>query len=209
MRTIILGMAALSLTSGGALAAEQTVLGAKMIVRDPLPGVNPHKRKVLVAAKEKLTDNTVVGDPLADGATLEVIVNGGTSTSQVFALPAGPPPTSTGPGWITKTLPGVYAAFKYSDKNGEATPVTKLYFKWKADSGLTIKAKLKAQGNNPPIDVVPGNPTSDLGIRLTLGTGDTYCGLFGGTAGGIIVDDGPKTVKAAKPTAEGCPVAAP
>lgn len=209
MRVFVSGLVSVMLLVGSALAADQTVLGRKMRVADPLPGVNPSKRTVLVLAKERLTDNTVVGDPIADGATLEVIVNGATSTSQTIAIPSGAPPISTGPGWVGKSIPGTYAILKYVDKNGEASPVVYLLLKWKTGSSFSLKLKLEAQGNNPPIDVVPGNPTSDLGIRLTLGTGDTYCVLFGGVAGGIVADGGDVVVKAAKPTGEGCPVAAP
>jgi hypothetical protein len=208
MRVVVSGLVSV-LVLGSALAADQTVLGYKMRVSDPLPGVNPSKRTVLAMAKERPTDETIVGDPVADGATLEVIVNGATSTSQSIALPGGAPPISTGPGWVSKVVPGTYAIYKYVDKNGEASPVVYLLLKWKVGYYFQLKVKLDAQGNNPPIDVVPGNPTSDLGIRLTLGTGDTYCVLFGGTAGGTVVDGGPQVVKAAKPTAEGCPVAAP
>ena len=208
MRAVVSGLAS-ALLLGSALAADQTVLGYKMRVSDPLPGVNPSKRTVLAMAKERPTDETIVGDPVADGATLELIVNGTTSTSQSIALPAGAPPISTGPGWVSKVVPGTYAIFKYVDKNGEASPVVYLLLKWKVGSTFGLKVKLDAQGNNPPINVVPGNPTSDLGIRLTLGTGDTYCVLFGGAAGGVIADGGDVYVKAAKPTAEGCPVAAP
>jgi hypothetical protein len=208
MRAVVSGLAS-ALLLGSALAADQTVLGSRMRVSDPLPGVNPSQRTVLVIAKERPTDETIVGDPVADGATLELIVNGTTSTSQSIALPAGAPPISTGPGWVSKVIPGTYAIFKYVDKNGEASPVVYLLLKWKVGSAFGLKVKLDAQGNNPPIDVVPGNPTSDLGIRLTLGTGDTYCVLFGGAAGGTVVDGGPQVVKAAKPTGEGCPVAAP
>lgn len=209
MRTIIASLLVALCVASSALAAEQTVLGSRMKVSDPNPGVNPKKRKVQVIAKEKGTNVTVVGDPLADGATLEVIVNGATSTSQVLALPPGAPTKkNVGPGWLTKVVPGERAVLKYVDKNGTASPVIGLLFRWKAAGRMIIRVKLDAQRNSL-IDVVPGNPTSELGIRLTLGTGDTYCVLFGGSAGGFIHDRGAKLVKARKPILEGCPVAAP
>src|SRR5581483_1912710 len=60
-------------------AADETVLGRTMAVSDPLPGVNTTTRIVQVVANEaRATDEVLVGDPLADGASLEVIVNGAT-----------------------------------------------------------------------------------------------------------------------------------
>src|SRR5262245_33350581 len=120
MRTLIACLMVLCV-AGSAIAAEQTISGARMKVTDPNPGVNPTKRKVQVIAKEKGTDLTIVGDPLADGATLEVIVNGATSTSQILALPPGEPTKKNiGPGWITHVVPGQRALLKYVDKNGTA-----------------------------------------------------------------------------------------
>jgi hypothetical protein len=192
-----------------AFGADQTVLGRSMAVSDPLPGVNPSKRIVKVTASESRdTDNSVVGDPIADGATFQVIVNGGTSSNQTFTLPAGPHSTSTSPGWTGKVVPGSYAAYIYKDKNGEASPLIALKLTWRAGRYFRLTAKADAKGNNGPLNVVPGNPTSDLGIRLTLGTGDTYCVLFGGAAGGVIIDKADGTLtKAGKVTGQGCPVA--
>jgi len=200
----------LLLVAGAATAADQAILGRSMAVSDPLPGVNPSKRKVKVAAYERDTAATLAGDPLADGATVQVIVNGATSTSQTFTLPAGPPPVSVGPGWRGKVNPGVYATYVYKDKNGEASAVTALKIAWRSGRYFRMSVRIQARGNNGPVDVVPGNPTSDLGVRVTLGTGDTYCVLFGGAAGGVVVDrPGGTLVKAARPTGDGCPVAAP
>src|SRR5262245_29502767 len=75
-------VAVVLLSAALASAADQTVLGRKMLVADPLPGVNPNQRRFAAQAKEPLPDDTVVGDPVANGATLQVIVNGATSTSQ-------------------------------------------------------------------------------------------------------------------------------
>jgi hypothetical protein len=209
MKSLVAAVAAVLVTVALSSAAEQTILGKQMLVKDPLPGVNPSKRVFAMKAYEKLSTNTVVGDPLANGATVQVIVNGGSSTSQAFLLPAGPPPISTGPGWIIKSKPGV-AYLKYTDKNGEASAITQLTIKQYTGRYFSILVKGSAQGNNGPIDVVPANPTTDLGMIITLGGGDSYCVLFGGAAGGAVSENGEgTTVKAVKPTGEGCPVAAP
>jgi hypothetical protein len=206
----MVGIAAALLLGGGvALAADQTILGRGMVVSDPLPGVNPSRRYIKVTAAERLSANTVVGDPLASGATVQVIVNGGTSTSQTFTLPAGAPTVSTGPGWVAK-VSGDFAVYKYRDKNGEASPVTAAYVATRGPgSTFKLKVVVDARGNNGPVDVVPGNPTTDLGAILTLGGGDSYCVLFGGAAGGLVADIGAELVKAGRPTGEGCPTPAP
>ncbi len=196
-------------TAGPAPAEIQTILGQRMRVEDPLPGVNPSKRRVVVTASERLSPNTLVGDPIAQGATLQVTVKGGTTTAQTFVLPAGPPPTSTGPGWTGSHIPGVGGRYTYIDKNGEASPVIKVALVYKAGGTFKIQAKVHARGNNGPVNVLPGNPTLELGIAIALGSGDTYCVLFGGTAGGYIREDPGKLVKAGRPIAEGCPVPSP
>jgi hypothetical protein len=170
--------------------------------------VNPSKRRVVVTASERFSPNTIVGDPIANGATLQVTVKGGTTTTQTFLLPPGSPPTSTGPGW-TGSNTGSDGKYTYIDKNGEASPVTKLMLAYKAGSRFKIKALVDAQGNNGAVNVLPGNPTIELGIIITIGSGDSYCVLFGGAAGGDIREDPGKFVRAVQPTAEGCPLPSP
>lgn len=210
MRASLLALSVLlpSLVAGPAAAAEQTVLGRAMVVKDPFPGVNPFRRLIKVVANERGTNDVFDGNPLVDDATLEVIVNGATSSSQTFTLPAGPPVQKVGPGWRGKASPGAYAVWSYKDKNGQASPVTRAKIVWRSGESFKIALKVDAQANNAPVDVVPGNPTTDLGIRLTFGAGDTYCVLFGGAAGGLLADRPDGTfAKAARPTGEGCPVA--
>src|SRR5262245_20671416 len=79
-----------------ARAADQTVLGSALTVRDP---GTPTKRKITVSAKESGTDNSLVGDPTSDGATVTITANGGTSSSETYTLPAGSSPTHPKPFW--------------------------------------------------------------------------------------------------------------
>jgi hypothetical protein len=74
-----------------AQAAEQTVLGSSLMVKDA--GV-PTKRKIVLKAKEDATDNTVVGDPIANGATLTITANGVSSSSETYTLPGGNSPST-------------------------------------------------------------------------------------------------------------------
>ena len=71
------------------LAADQTILGKSFTVKDPLPGGDPALRSVVVVGKEPQSPNTIVGDPLANGATVEIIANGASPTAQLLTLPAG------------------------------------------------------------------------------------------------------------------------
>ena len=64
-------------------AADQTILGNQLQVKNPSTA---DKRKVVVKAKEKLSPNTIVGNPTVSGASLSVAAGGGTPSAQVFPL---------------------------------------------------------------------------------------------------------------------------
>src|SRR5262245_66328994 len=82
-----LGLALLATRS--ARAADQTVLGKSFGGRDPMPGVDASLRSVVVLGKEPASDDTVAGNPITDGASVEIIANGTSPSSQIFSLPAG------------------------------------------------------------------------------------------------------------------------
>src|SRR5262249_53303601 len=65
------------------LGAEQAILGSQVIIKNPGP---PEMRKIVVDAKEKASGNSIVGDPVAHGATLTIRAEGETTTSQSFHL---------------------------------------------------------------------------------------------------------------------------
>src|SRR5262245_36021885 len=97
MRTIISLILASLLGLGIASAADQTVLGKQLLLKDPKPGVDATKRKLVVQGKETASDDTIVGDPTVSGATLTVLLSGVSSASQAFVLPAGTDPVSGKP----------------------------------------------------------------------------------------------------------------
>ena len=101
---------------GLAYAADQTILGNSLTVKNPS---TPDKRKVLVKAKEPSTDASIVGDPVASGATLEVRTTGDTPTTQIFPLPAGTSPGNGKPFWTGSAGKG----FKYKDAKGVNGPL--------------------------------------------------------------------------------------
>src|SRR5213083_1338810 len=78
----------LSLLLGATIAsaADQTILGTQLLVKNPS---TPEKRTVAGKAKESGSPDTIVGDPTANGATLTVRADGTNPTQQTFALPQG------------------------------------------------------------------------------------------------------------------------
>ena len=98
--------------------------GPRCIVKNPS---TPAKRKITVKAKETASDNTLVGDPVANGATVTITANGTTPSSQTYALPAGTAPARQKPFWTGDAVKG----FKYSDAKGENGPVKSAQIKLK------------------------------------------------------------------------------
>src|SRR5262245_62145228 len=89
-------------------AADQAILGSKFLVKSP---GSPTARRIVVRAKETASADTIVGNPVTDGATLTLSAYGGTSSSQTFALPAAVSPTTGKPFWSGDASKG----FKYKD----------------------------------------------------------------------------------------------
>src|SRR5262249_12726243 len=114
-RLPLLGLLALSLLPV-AHAADQTVLGSALIVKNPS---TPDKRKITVTAKEAGAADHLVGEPGTSGATVTVTANGGTPSGETFVLPAGASPTTSRPFWTGDGVTG----FRYSDAKGEMGPV--------------------------------------------------------------------------------------
>jgi hypothetical protein len=75
--------------------ADQSVLGRRFVVSDPLPG-DASKRTLRATAREPQSGAALSGDPTLaigmGGATLEVVANGTTPSWQVFALAGGTAP---------------------------------------------------------------------------------------------------------------------
>ncbi len=163
MRRILLALCALALLPVAAPAAEQTLLGKQLLVKNP--GA-PEKRKVLVKVAEGSTDNTLVGDPTSGGATVTISLYGGTASAQTFTLSAGLNAKGK-PFWKGDATKG----YSYKDANGEngAVKVAKL----KVKKG-TFQLKLVLSGKNAPIELTP--PEGGIGgcVQLTIGGGDTY-----------------------------------
>jgi hypothetical protein len=202
----ILGVVAVVVGCVGlAFAADQTILGKALSVKDPKPGVDPLKRKITAGATEKSSTNTIIGDPTlmspAGGGVLELYVYGGTGSSQTFALPQGT--SSKGKPYWSATSSG----FAYKDSAGDQGPVTAVDIKRSSSGTFTIKAKV--QGKYGTVDVLPPNPGTSGCLALQLGVdagfGDRYSVQFGDDS--EIKNDGAKSFGAKNPTEEGVCVA--
>jgi hypothetical protein len=172
-------------------AADQTILGSQLLVKDPGAA---EKRKVSAKAKEKASPDTLVGDPTADGATLTVRADGATSTEQTFPLPQGTNAKGK-PFWSGDASKG----FKYKDAKGENGPVTQAAIKKSGKGVFTLS--FNAQGKRGPISVVPPNPGEGGCVLLALNGGDTYSVAFAPGDGKVTNKSG--LFKVTKPANQG------
>src|SRR5262245_25877948 len=88
VRRTLVPLTLFALAVGGVYAADQTILGKSLTVKNPS---TPDRRKVVVAGKEVGSPNSIVGDPtgLTGSATLTISVSGGSPSSQAFVLDQG------------------------------------------------------------------------------------------------------------------------
>ena len=176
-------------------AADQTILGHQLVVKNPS---TPDRRQLVVKAREPGSLATIVGDPTHPGTSLSITVNGATPSAQTFSLPGGTSPLTGKPFWHGDAVRG----FTYEDSKGEngALKIVRL----KASSRGVFQIAAVAAGTLGTIAVVPPNPGTDGCMRLDIGGGgDTYHVLF---ADGQVTNSGAKQFKVTKPTVEGtCP----
>lgn len=169
-------------------AADQTVLGRDLTVKNPS---TPDKRSVVVKAKETATDDTLVGNPVANGASVTITLDGTTSSSGAFVLPAGTSAITGKPFWSGDAVKG----FTYKDPKGENGPVKGAVLKRR---GTTFQLNVSITGRNGAVSVVPSGPGSGC-VLFAVGGGDTYSVRF---ADGKTTST-PALFKISKPTTEG------
>lgn len=194
---MVLAIAVLAATS--VHAADQTIHGGQLIVRDPRSD-DPTRRIVVASAKEADSVNTIAGDPTLSGARLELIANGVASSAQVFPLPQGNS-GSGDPFWTTVGPTG----YSYRDMDGEQGPIRQVLVRKGRNGMFRIRAKLAA--GDWPFDILPPNTGTDGFLTLTIGGGDRYCVRFG--TDGINVNRGARLWRIKRVTAEGCPAVEP
>jgi hypothetical protein len=164
-------------------AADQTILGSKLLVKNPSTA---DKRKIVLKAKEDASSNTLVGDPTANGATLTITANGTSSSSESYSLPQS--------GWSGDATKG----FKYKDATGANGPVKVAKIKKSAGGVFQIKAVIS--GKLGTVSVTPPNDGTSGCVLLEIGGGDSYSARF---ADGSISNKGTKQFKVLDPTTEG------
>ncbi len=178
-----------------AQAADQTVLGTALVVKNPSTAA---RRKIIVRAKEVASDDTLVGNPATNGATVTVAVNGAVHSEETYSLPAGTSSMSLKAFWSGDAVKG----FKYRDAHGENGPVKSAVIRLR--NGV-FRIKVVVDGKRGPVAVVPPNPGADGCVLLTIGGGDSYSVQF---ASGQVKNNGAALFKVTKPSGEGtCPPA--
>jgi hypothetical protein len=170
-------------------AADQTILGRQLVVKNPS---TPDRRQLVVKATEDGSPNTIVGDPSISGATLSITVNGATPSDQIFRLPPGIAITGK-PFWSFDAKKG----FRYKDAKGENGPVKVAQIK---KSGGVFQIKAVAVGHLGAITVLPPNPGTGGCVGLRIDNGDTYYVRF---ADGQVTNDGAQQFKVLNPVTEG------
>jgi hypothetical protein len=196
MRTVKLALVvALAFVASPVVA--QTILGSKLDFKAK-PGF-PATRKLTMKSRETASPEVISGDPSVNGATVTVIVNGGTSSSQIMSLPPGARwrrlPSSP-------LLPLQGWRYKESTHLGVVTPVYGLEIRKSASGTLKLTATFVSKYQ--PLNVAIPNPGTYAGLVVTFdGGGGTYCTNFGGTAGGIYVRNDSVYFRMKAPTAEG------
>jgi hypothetical protein len=178
---------------GLAYAADQTILGNSLTVKNPS---TPDKRKITGKGKEKGSPNTIVGNPVLLGGSLTVSAGGGTPSSQVFALPQGTSGVTGKQFWSGDAIKG----FKYKDPKGENGAVKVAQIK-KTPSG-NFSIKIVASGKLGAVLVTPPNPGTNGCVLLGLNGGDTYSVAFK-VGDGLVTNKGALLYKHKKVTMEG------
>lgn len=171
-------------------AADHAVLGARLLVKNPGTAA---ARKITVTAKERGTDDSIVGNPVASGATLTVTASGASPSSQAYDLPAGTISSTGKPSWRGDALAG----FRYRDTKGEHGAVKMVQLKRR---GAVFTLKVAISGRHGAVSVVPPNPGASGCVLLAITGGDSYSVRF---ASGNVANDGATLFKVSEPTAAG------
>lgn len=197
VRYAMAAAAIIGLSAGFALSADQTVLGKSFTAKNPS---TPDRRKVTVVGKEIGSPNTLVGDPVSNGATVTINANGTNPSTQTFVLNAGV--SSTGkPFWKASGT-----GFKYKDAKGDQSAVKSVSIKLSPSGSFLIKIKVAGKLDGGTV-IVPPNTGTDACAVLSINGGDAYSIAFGPES--EIKNSADKLFKAKRPQLEGVCAGAP
>jgi hypothetical protein len=183
--------ALIALIAGIVYAGDQTIKGSQLLVKNPNL---PQNRKITGKAKETGSPNTIVGDPIANGAMLTITASGTTTTMQTFGLLPGTSFTTNKPFWSGDATKG----FRYRDPKGENSAVKTLQIRKTASGVFTLK--VVASGRINVVNVQPPDTGSGGCLLLAIVGGDSYSVNF---ASATFTNKGAVLFKAKNPTAEG------
>ena len=189
MGRLLPALLAAGLLIGTALAEDQTLLGAELVVSNPGP---EHRRKIVVYAKESDTDATLVGDPSAAGAVVTIELNGAAASSQTHLLPSGTSAVGNRSFWRGDFIKG----FTYRDTTGENGAVERAFIRIRRG---VARLKIWISSRTRPVSNVPPNLGTDGCVRFAIGDGDSYSIAF---ADGTVSNWGAARFKVARPTSQ-------
>jgi hypothetical protein len=185
----VLGGVVCALIVTSALAADVAIRGRRMAVRENPAGETG--RRVVVVGRESTTSATF-GEPLY-GAYLRVFVDGGQGAqSQLFFLePAG---------WSS-----VSGGYRYAGPGPDGSPIERVDVNVEPGKPARIRAVLRGDLGSDALNLLPPDPGTSGGLSLGT-TGDTFCVVLGGAAGGTVVADDASAWRIRNATSEvACP----
>jgi hypothetical protein len=166
------------------------IKGKRILLKDSRPNVDETGRRLILSAKSTGTP-PLTGNPVADGAILNVSAAGVLPTEQTFNLP--------GANW--EALGG--AGFRYTDASGANGPITTVLLK--RSSAGRMRLKVVALGRKGLIQLMPPNTGTSATAILVTGN-SRYCTTFGGAAGGTVLTNTENLFRVKDPTAAvACP----
>ena len=154
-KSLALGIAALFVSGGLALAAQQGAAAKKLLLNNPPSG----NKKIVYLSKN--TSSTVEGNPTTNGASFNIVIGG--DGTQCVNLPAG--------NWTATSV-----GYKYKDPQLANGPVKVALIKKTPSGNFLLKVIAKGSG----ISVVPGDPTTGYNTNFKINSGgDEYCASNG------------------------------
>jgi hypothetical protein len=156
IKSIALGLAAILVSGGIALAAQQGAAAKKLLVRNPTSG----NRKILYKAKN--TTASIVGNPMSSGASFNIALGG--DGSQCMSMPAS--------GWYVPYGGG----YRYKDQALANGPIKVALIRQNSSGKFNLLVIAKGAG----VSVTPADPTTGYNTNFKInGGGDEYCASNG------------------------------